>query len=587
MREGAFLMRTGRLYFKIFLLYIMVATGTIAFYGNPDRSAIQAAAAARDTQQTEAAEPDSEGGPVVDTHAGKVRGTRSESGIYSFLGVPYAAPPVADLRFMPPRRHAGWDDVRDATEYGATAPQLPSGEPLAGLYPNVMIPGDDYLNLNIWTRDLNGKQPVMVFIHGGSFISGSGAIAGYDGSSFARDGVVLVTINYRLGADGFLWFGEGEANLGLLDQIAALEWVRDNIEAFGGDPSSVTLFGESAGASSIGTLLAMPSADGLFRRAIMESGTAEDAVSVDSAKAVANQLADILGVARSREAIAEVSTARLLEAQKKVDGDQGLPFVPVIDGKTLKESPIAAIEGGASAEIDLMVGNNSEEAFLLFAPQGKMHKVSKLHFYLAAYTLRVPALKAADVYYNARSDARDVDVVNDLITDAKYRIPSILLAQSIPNSYVYEFSWHSPAFDDELGAAHGVELPFVFDHITSQDWHAITGGVAPQELASEVHRAWVNFAKTGNPGWEAYTADKRVVKMFGTDSKVVENPHAAATQFWQELSWEGSHTNPNAGLLAAGIGIVIGIPLLLIGLLIFMWRRRKKRRQPRKRDALR
>jgi para-nitrobenzyl esterase len=487
-------------------------------------------------------------GPVATTKSGRVRGKYLESGILAFLGIPYSAAPVANLRFMPPHPYPAWNEILNASEYGATAPQRATTGPLGDLFPHISIPGDDYLNLNIWTNDLNGKKPVMVFIHGGSFTTGSGAVSGYGGRSFARDGIVLVTINYRLGIDGFLWFGEGMANLGMLDQIAALKWVHDNIVAFGGDPSSVTIFGESAGAMSVGSLLAMPSARGLFHRAILESGAAHHAISADSAKLVAHRIADILGVDHTREAIGKLPIERLLDVQEtvakevakkpyeKLWGDvasNGLPFGPVVDGDTLPDYPMGAIKAGASADIDILVGNNAEEAFLLFAPEDKMDRIRKWLIYLVAKRFKLPVFSAARTYFSARPDARAVDQIGDLITDRIYRIPAILLAEAIPSSHVYEFAWRSPAFNNELGASHGVELPFVFDNLENKDWSFMTGGSAPNALAAEIHKAWVDFARSGNPGWDAYTPDNRVVKCFNTESVLLKDPRASTRKFWE------------------------------------------------------
>jgi para-nitrobenzyl esterase len=258
------------------------------------------------------------GPATVDTVHGPVGGHADDDGVLSFLGIPYAAPPVGPRRFRPPVPPPPWTDARYGREYGPTAPQARAAGPVAQLLPGEPIPGDDYLNLNVWTPDPDGARPVMVFIHGGSFTSGSGAIPTYNGSQFARHGVVLVTINYRLGADGFLWFGDGTPNLGLLDQIAALAWVRDNIRAFGGEPANVTIFGESAGAMSVCTLLAMPAATGLFRRAIAQSGATRCVIGPDTAVRIGARLAEILGVAATRAAIAAVPMPRLLAAQSQL-----------------------------------------------------------------------------------------------------------------------------------------------------------------------------------------------------------------------------------------------------------------------------
>ena len=211
--------------------------------------------------------------PVVRTRAGAVRGSTAD-GVNVFKGVPYAAPPFGVNRLLPPQPVAPWSGVCDALAFGPTPPKPAIPPQITAMLPEQTFPGDDCLNLNIWSADLGAKQPVMVWIPGGMFEFGTAATAWYDGSRFARDGVVCVTINYRIGAEGFLYLGEGNANRGLLDQIAALEWVRENIAAFGGDPGNVTIFGESAGAMSVSMLLAMPHAAGLFHRAIAQSGAA-------------------------------------------------------------------------------------------------------------------------------------------------------------------------------------------------------------------------------------------------------------------------------------------------------------------------
>jgi len=232
----------------------------------------------------------------VRTQQGVMRG-RMVEGVATFKGIPYAAPPFGANRFQPPRPAERWDGVREALSYGPTVPKPPYFPPFDVLLPEPAISGEDCLNLNIWTPDVGrAGLPVMVWIHGGAFSNGSGAIPQYDGSRFARDGVVCVTINYRLGADGFLYLDDGIANLGLLDQIAALAWVQENIAAFGGDPNNVTIFGESAGAFSVSTLLSMPHARGLFHRVIAQSGAGHHVISSATAQRVYQYLAEKLGV---------------------------------------------------------------------------------------------------------------------------------------------------------------------------------------------------------------------------------------------------------------------------------------------------
>ena len=278
--------------------------------------------------------------PVVQLGDGAVRGL-ADDGVAAFLGVPYAAPPFGPNRMRPPQPVAGWTGTRDATAYGPTVPKGDYPPQYQPLFPEVVIPGEESLNLNIWTPENvlagggpgsgggsgpggvsgSGGLPVLVWIHGGSFMNGSGSLGEYDGSAFARDGIVCVTINYRLAAEGFLFTGspggdaaDGEANLGLLDQLAALRWVQDNIAAFGGDPARVTVAGESAGAMSVTTLLSMPRSEGLFAQAIAESGAGAHTITAEQGQMMAGYLAAALGVPADRESIKAVPLEKLVQA---------------------------------------------------------------------------------------------------------------------------------------------------------------------------------------------------------------------------------------------------------------------------------
>ncbi|ATL69958.1 carboxylesterase [Nocardia terpenica] len=480
------------------------------------------------------------------TGAGQIRGRVTADGILSFLGVPYAEPPVGSRRFEPPRRRKAFETPFDASEYGPTAPQRRRQGPLAAIMPNVVRPGEDFLNLNIWTGALGGRRPVMVFIHGGCWTWGSGTDDGYNGSRFARDGVVLVTINYRLGTDGFAWFGDGAPNLGLLDQISALEWVRDNIGAFGGDPQAVTVFGQSAGALSIGALLAMPRARGLFRRVIMQSGATYHAIGPTSARLVAHRLAVAVGVPPSREALSKVPLDELLEAQEQISTDMsknpntrlwgdaatnGLAFEPVIDGDTLPVLPIHALQHGDSADVDLLVGTNTEETMIAFAPSGVDHvQASMLH--PIARRAGLPPIRALEAYRAERPAGRPVDHATAILTDQTYRIPALRTAETHPRAYVYEFAWRSPGFDGQLGACHGAELPFVFDNLDSPDWKTLVGDAPPQKLADRMHATWIRFARTGDPGWDHYDSGERVVMIFDDNSRTVSDPRGITRAVW-------------------------------------------------------
>ena len=485
---------------------------------------------------------------VVSTRQGKVRGRTSE-GVASFKGIPYAAPPFGANRFQPPRPVEAWDGVRDALAYGPTVLKPPYFPPFDVLLPEPAIPGEDSLNLNIWAPDpARHGLPVMVWIHGGAFANGSGAISVYDGTHFARDGVVCVTINYRLGVDGFLALDDGIVNLGLLDQVAALEWVQENIAAFGGDPGNVTIFGESAGGMSVGTLLSMPRAEGLFHRAIAQSGAGHHAISLQTAKRVGFYLAEKLGIEPTREAFAAVPFDSLLQAQIAISADvfnrpdpalwgevsgNQMPFEPVIDGDILPALPIQRI----NTNVDVLIGTNTDEERLFMVPNGNIDLVTQeaLTATIAAYGL--PVEKTLAVYRSSRPDATPGDLLEAIITDWFFRIPAIRLAEAHTAgpgaTYMYEFAWRSPQFAGRLGACHSLEIAFAFDNLDDQENEPLMGTDAPRQLADTMHRAWVNFAASGEPGWPQYDLRRRATMRFDTTSEVVDDPGSAERELWE------------------------------------------------------
>jgi carboxylesterase type B len=401
----------------------------------------------------------------------------------------------------------------------------------------------------------------MVWIPGGMFEVGSGA--SYDGSRFARDGVVCVTINYRLGAEGFLYLGDGDANLGLLDQVAALAWVRDNIAAFGGDPDNVTTFGQSAGAMSVGTLLSMPRADGLFRRAIAQSGAAHQMMSDATARRIGQHLAQKLGVEATRKSIAAVPVERLLAAQAKLKADllaqpdperwggevvtSTLPWQPVVDGDVIRAHPIDRIAAGARARVDVMVGTTTEDWRLFVVANGAIERISDQvltgpvadygYQALAAYGL--PAERALAAYRAAYPGASPRELLAAVQTDSWCRVPAIRLAeahaQSPTATFMYEFAWPSPALDGRLGACHGLEISFVFDTLDkspNQMLDPLLGTDPPQQLADTMHGAWVGFATSGAPGWLRYDLGRRATMRFDT-SEVVDDPRSMERKLWE------------------------------------------------------
>jgi para-nitrobenzyl esterase len=491
---------------------------------------------------------------VVKTQYGEVRGSVAD-GVNTFKGIPYAAPPFGANRLRPPQPVAPWSGVRDALTYGPKAPQppYPPGIELF-LPPELTSPGEDCLTLNIWSPDLgSADRPVMVWIAGGLFeYHGTGASPWYDGSRFARDGIVCVTINYRVGAEGFLYLGEGNANRGLLDQIAALEWVQENIAAFGGDPGNITIFGESAGAMSVGTLLSMPRAEGLFHRAIAQSGAAHHVTRAATAQRISQYLAEKLGVAATREAIAAVPLDLLLAAQEELRADlvsrpdperwgaevvtTMLPWQPVIDGDVIPAPPIDRIVAGAGTGVDVMVGTNTDEHRLFLVPGGAIEQITNeaLAGAVAAYGLPVEATLIA--YRAAHRVASAGDLLAALQTDWYWRIPAIRLADAhAKNSsatYMYEFAWRSPQFNGLLGACHSLEIAFVFDTL-GNGTEPLLGPDPPQQLADTMHAAWVAFATNGDCGWPQYDLSRRATMRFDTTSEVVDDPRSAERALWE------------------------------------------------------
>ncbi|MFE8976463.1 carboxylesterase/lipase family protein [Streptomyces cyaneofuscatus] len=468
---------------------------------------------------------------IVEARARTVQGTvrgAVERGVAVFRGIPYAAAPVGARRFRAPEPPEPWEGVRDALAFGPTAPKRPYAPPLDRLLPDPAVAGEEWLNLNVWTPSTEGAEggeraeglPVLVWIHGGSLLHGSSAVPVYDGSAFARDGVVLVSVNYRLGVEGFGLFPDAPANRGLLDQLAALGWVRDNIAGFGGDPDRVTVAGESAGAVSIGALLATDRAAGLFRRAVLQSG-APAALTPDAARGTTELIARRLGVPATAAAFAAVDPEALLTAQTEVTrGGNPLTgrnsFQLVVDGELLTQDPAEALRtGSAAAGVDLLLGTNTEEYRLWFVPGGLTERISRLKLRLALLKFKVPNATAR-TYRANRPDATPGELLGALATDLLLRVPLNRLADAragAPGStYVYEFGWPSPV--QRLGACHALELGFVFDTLAHPDTVALTGPDAPQELADAMHRAWVEFATTGDPGWPSWDAS-RPVRFFG------------------------------------------------------------------------
>jgi para-nitrobenzyl esterase len=498
---------------------------------------------------------------VVSVASGRLRGVR-RGDLWVFSGIPYARAPLGELRWRPPTPPEPWDGVRDASAFGPIAPQSVAA-------PGITSPSDpdaseaqseDCLSLNVWTPELpelpaaRTGRPVMVFIHGGGFTSGSGSVFLYRGGNLARNGdVVVVTINYRLGALGFLGHRalagpDGfVGNWGLMDQVAALAWVRDNIAAFGGDADNVTVFGESAGGFSVSALLGTPAAAGQFGRAIVESGGVH-VHSVEDAERSAERLASILGLAAcDRGSFLPVPAAELVAATEQLGrrrpdpGMMPLPFLPVVDGRFLPRHPLRAVEEGAAAGVDLLIGTNRDELTLFELGNPALAALDEegVTRWVANAVPDLPAAEVMDAYRAARREraepvgARDIWVAAG--TDIVFRWPSLQLAATHAarggRSFVYLFDWESPAFGGILGSCHALELPFVFGMVGVPAVQMFAGsGPAVETLSAQMQGAWLGFARTGNPAhegigeWRAWAPDDRATMIFGEKTGMVEAP---------------------------------------------------------------
>lgn len=490
-----------------------------------------------------------------ETRSGVVEG-RIEDGLRVLRGVPFAAPPTGARRFAPPAREPRWSGVRDASQCGPTAPQRASlVMRMVGL--EGAAQDEDCLTLQVWTPGLDAaRRPVLVWLHGGGFTSGAGSLPLFDGRVLAQRGdAVVVTVNYRLGALGFLALeGDGAAaNVGLLDQIAALEWVRDHAAALGGDPQNVTLFGESAGAMSIGALLGAPAARGLFARAILQSGAAHNVSPRESGLRVAALLREATGdPSASVAALRALGVEDLLAAQGHVidaswRGVEGLAFQPCVDGAALPESPLEAVAAGAARGVPLLVGTNLDEWRLFAVPDAKLRTMDEDG--LRRRLVRVPpgrgedpealAARAIETYAGARAGL-PVDPPSlwlAMQTDRVFRVPAIRLAERQGRHapvFMYRFDWASPALGGLLGACHGIELPFVFGTLEDPRAAQLVGtDDDARRLARIVQDAWIAFARSGDPGWPAYTAQDRATRILGRESGLAHDPMGAERRFWE------------------------------------------------------
>jgi len=502
------------------------------------------------------------------THYGRVRGAASGA-VVVFRGVPYARAPIGSLRLRPPEPPLPWAGVRDATRFGdASLQDPPPSAGLGGL--TIGARSEDCLTLNVFTPGVDGaRRPVLVWLHGGGFDWGASSQPLFDASRLAARGdVVVVTFNYRLGALGFLQLGalgvrtRAVANAGLLDQVAALAWVRDHVAAFGGDPEQVTLFGESAGAISIACLLAMPRAAGLFRRAILQSGSLQPLHGDDTAATVARELLDELWIRpEEADAIAQVPEQSLLLAQTRVAArlrttPEWLTWRPWVDGDVLPCEPAAALRAGAARGIPVLVGTNRDECRPLAwldprvrpADEAALRARARLHAADDALADRVLA-----AYRRAAGPSASLpDVASALETDVHFRLPAIrfaeLQARHERRTFMYRFDGPAAAGPGVLGACHGIEVPFVFGRTDEPGLAALVGEPeAARALAEETMDAWLAFARTGTPvaaadAWPAYEPALRSTRVLGGEGGVRHDPGGHERRAWQPASGASPRT---------------------------------------------
>jgi para-nitrobenzyl esterase len=495
-------------------------------------------------------------GPIVDTNLGKLRGS-STDGVYSFKGIHYGASTDGLMRFMPPVKPEAWTGVRDAINLGPLAPQVLSsaagGSDIRKAMGDIFGPGEiseDCLVLNVWTPSLHrGKRPVMVWLHGGGFTGGSDGAPTYDGTNLAhkRD-VVIVGLNHRLNVFGYLYLAElggakyaDSGNVGMLDIVLALQWVRDNIAHFGGDPANVTIFGESGGGAKVSTLMAMPPAKGLFHKAIVESGSMLKATSREDANKSAEKFVAKLGITPDHiDDLQKLPMEKLLDAMRSLTGPNSIRLGPVVDGRSLPRNPFDPDAPAQSADVPMLIGTNGTESTLLLGMGDpalfslneadmrarlkaylRLQDDAKLESIIATYQKDRPGASPSEIYFAVTTDRM---MRLNAITQAERKV-----AQGAAPAYMYIFAWRTPVLDGKLMSPHGIELAFVFDNT---DKTVGLNGSAPDVavLADKVSAAWAAFAHTGNPGtgalphWPAYDTQSRATIVFNDDCKLVNDP---------------------------------------------------------------
>jgi para-nitrobenzyl esterase len=497
-------------------------------------------------------------GQVVDTTAGKVRGT-VQGGIHSFKGVPYGASTGGANRFMAPAKPKPWTAVRECARYGHQAPQnmsftevlAPQADPAEGF-------DEDCLVLNVWTPGVNDnrKRPVMFWIHGGGYAQESGSWPWIDGAALARRGdVVVITVNHRLNIFGYLHLADigGEkyaasGNAGMLDLVAALQWVRDNIAQFGGDPGNVMIFGESGGGAKTCMLLGMPSAKGLFHRAAIQSGSSLRGMPREEAATTASNTLKALGISEKNvDELQRLPVEKLLALIGRIggpprDGNIRLGFSPVVDGRILPAHPFDPATP-ISADIPLLVGCTQYEATLFTLQDSAVFTLDDAAMRTRVQTMftEPEASRLIDVYRRANPGITPSDLFLLIYSDRLSRRSSVRLserkvAQGRGAVHMYLFAWKSPALGGKLRSPHTVEIPFVFDNTDVPT--VMTRAPEARELAARVSSAWIAFARNGDPNtpqlpqWPRYDATRRATMVFDNASRVVDDPGGEERRAW-------------------------------------------------------
>jgi para-nitrobenzyl esterase len=501
---------------------------------------------------------------VVDTDSGKISGVISD-GVHVFKGIPYGASTSGANRFMPPRKAEPWTGVRECTTYAGRSPQAAAAAQrpeLATVWgPVDTLPvGEDCLTLHVWTPGLdNGKRPVMVWLHGGAFSYGSANSPRYDSTRLAaRNDVVVVAVNHRLNIFGHLDLSSlgGErfaqsGNVGVLDLVLALQWVRDHAARFGGDPGNVTIFGQSGGGGKVSALLAMPQAQGLFHKGIVQSGASVRFAERERTAQLAHAVLKELGLDKDRldklQALPVDALSKVIAPAQKALPRPRHPlldrynFGPVIDGKVLPAHPFDPATP-VSDDIPVMVGGTKDESAIFLAPDNAVwnRTLTDADLHKRIEAIAGDATDPILAYYSCcKPTANAAERLITATTASNFGVRSTLLAErrAARNKapvWMYEFAWETPAFEGKLKSCHSVEVPFVFDSLkVIGERHHKPGA---QAVADKVSKTWATFARTGRADWAPYTADKRSTMVFDDESKVVDDPDRDVRNLWAKVA---------------------------------------------------